>query len=201
MEEENKDRIYKYGDSYYSIDVIYDIYRNCNYFKTKKTIKDCICNYILSEILKRGGLEREGNTLDSLTTYRLEHLDKKMSKSEMFAYNKNLFLRGLKILGLAAVKNKYRADELMNGEWVLNKLIYHTLGNSYSTNQIDDFILINYVDLSHDQCVAIAQNFLRNLWNDELIKYKYSSLYEDRKQDKGINKILKRKYYKKLLLE
>lgn len=174
MEQNNERKVYKYGENYYTFKEIHNLYENSNY---KKETKDCICNFILAEILKRGELAKEGEALDSLTSYRVKHIGKSMNKSESFLYNRIMSLMKFKILGLAAIKNSYKASELMNGEWILNKLVSLTLGANYPINQIDDFVLINCMDLSSEQCIAIAENFIRNIWNEELIQYKNSKTY------------------------
>ena len=60
----------------------------------------------------------------------------------------------------------------MNGEWTLKKLILATLGSNYPINQIDDFVLLDYSSFSDGELTAIAENFMRNIWNVELEQYK-----------------------------
>ncbi len=52
-------KIYRYGDKYYSIEELYEIY-NKVHFDNKKAFKDCLCHYILKKIsmMKRLFLSR-----------------------------------------------------------------------------------------------------------------------------------------------
>lgn len=166
-----EEKVYKYGDNYYSFQEIYSLCRKNNY--NKKLVKDFVCSYILVEILKIAGFDDVSNALDSFVSYRLKHIESTMNKAKKIIFKKCLFLKGLKVLGSEAFKNSYKIGELMNGEWILNKLVVHTLGYNYPVNQINDFILVDYLSLSKKECVAIADNFMRNLCDNELVRYTF----------------------------
>ena len=161
-------KIYKYGTQYYSFEEMYQLYKSTSYDMRKK-MKDCMCHFILAEILKKGGLYKYGEDLDNVALFESQHMESHLSKRQQVIYQ----LKIAKLMGFAEFKNKYKASELVNGEWVLNKLVSLTIGSSYPKDEQDDFSLINYNDMSEEECTAVADNFLKNIWNEELVQYRF----------------------------
>ncbi len=76
------------------------------------------------------------------------------------------------LFGLNGIINGYKINEFINGEWLLNKIVSLTLGSSYHVQSRDDFSLIDYDNLETDECLAIINNYKRNIKNLELVYYK-----------------------------
>ena len=142
MSEDIEKRIYKFGEEYYSFEEINNIYTRASDNK-KKNIKDCVCHFILADILKRGNQQKHGEELDNIAMYEFEHIETGMSKGENIVYS----LLISRLLGLAGIKNRYKASVLKNGEWFLNNLVSLTLGSSYPTYSNENLKLVNHNDL------------------------------------------------------
>ena len=178
MSDELSKKIYKYGPQFYSFEEMYHLYNDAALSAKRKTI-DCMYHYILAQILKKGGLQRQGDYLDSIALFEFEHMNLQMSKIQQLIYK----LKIAKLLGLALIKNGYKASEFVNGEWLSKKLISITVGSSYPVDEFNGFTLINYGDLSEGECSAIADNFIRNLWNEEFVQYRHPKGLEKTKRN------------------
>ena len=166
--EEISDKIYRYGDNYYTIDEIYDLYKRINIDK-RKLMTDCICHYIFSEIFKKAG-DKHATDLETLANLEFEKIESvSKTKKIVFKTEYNRIIR--KILGLGGYINKYKRNELVNGEWLLKKIVSLTIGSNYEVCDYHGFSFIKYDSLDEDVCKAIVDNFKRNIWNEDYVFY------------------------------
>ncbi len=163
-------KIYRYGNEYYSIEELYDLYEKSNPNK-RKTMKDCLCHFILLEIFKKAGNNKYSSNLESIADIEFKYIEANLSKFEKYLYNKEYNIRLKKLLGIGGIINKYKASELINGEWLLEKIVSLSLGSNYMIDEYNGFSLINYNNLSVDECIVITENFKRNIWNEEFSFY------------------------------
>ncbi len=159
-------KIYRYGDKYYSIEELYEIY-NKIHFDNKKAFKDCLCHYILSEIFKKAGIN--SNDILSIANIEYKYINGNLSKINKFINDEKYSLLIKKIFGLKSVIKKYKVSEFINGEWILNKLISQTLGSGVKKDIIDNLELIDYTTLTEEECLEITKNFRRNINDEEII--------------------------------
>ncbi len=169
----NKDfgeKIYKYGKEYYSFKEMCEIY-NIIPLNNRKKFKDYVSHMILAQILRKSGLDKYANSIESIGELERKKLEHKLSKLEKLIYNKEYLLKIMKLYGLNSIVNNFKINEFINGEWLLNKLVTLTIGSGCKVNDYDDFSLIDYSYLTTDACLAIAANFKRNMKDEQIIYY------------------------------
>ena len=178
MGNELEEKIYKYGDSYYSFKEMYEIY-NRTFPTKKKQFKDCIAHYILSEIFRKCDLVKEANNIEAIADIEKNNLNIKPSKMSRFINEKEYLLRVKFLFGISGLINKYKVSEFVNGEWLLERLVSLTIGSSYEKNEYDEFSLIDYNSLSKDECMAIIDNYKRNIRGEEIVFYRAAKTLEN----------------------
>ena len=170
MENEINNKIYKYGEGYYNIEEIYDLYKHIGVDK-RKPMRDCICHYILSEIFKKGKNHKYEERLEEIANLEFQLLESNIDKKERKRLNSEYTKVLRRLLGLGGFINKYKRNELINGEWILNKLVSETIGSNYEIDDYHGFTFIKYDTLTNGECEAIEENFKRNIWNEPLVFY------------------------------
>lgn len=170
---ENK---YYYDEEYYSKEELYEMYQKLH-DEQKKPFRDSLAHFTLSEILKKCDYD-ERYTNGILELARIEDGIIKMYGADCgtptLAF-RGLYRRNLRKLinltGKLVSANDHRIDEFDNGEYLLNKLVSLTLGSYYAKDEINDLSLIDYNFLSKDECLAIADNFIRDMKDEEIVSY------------------------------
>ena len=170
MENEASNKIYRYGEEYYSIEEIYDLYKYIGVEK-RKLMRDCVCHYILSEIFKKGKNHKYEERLEELANIEFKLLESNITKKDRNKLNSEYAKVLRRLLGLGGFINKYKRNELINGEWILNKLVSETIGSNYDIDDYHGFTFIKYDTLTDSECEAIEENFKRNTWNEPFIFY------------------------------
>lgn len=172
-----EDKIYLYNRYYYSLDEIKDMYESIP-FEQKKSFKDAIAHYTLLEILDRCNYDKRVRELiESLadTEAALIGMYGSDCGTPMLAL-RGMYERNIKKLinltGKLVTKDDNRINIFKNGEWLLNNLVCLTIGSSFEKDIIDDLFLINYNFLTEDECLAISDNFIRNMRGEEIVFYK-----------------------------
>ncbi len=171
MNIENSEQIYKYGDKYYSFEEICEIYAHI-YMESKKNFRDCLSHFILAQIFRKAHHDREAYMIEDIANLEKKHVEKRFSKIESFLYHKAYSLKVMLLFGLNSEKNSYKNSEFINGEWLLNKLVSLTLGSRYQRYEHSDLSLIDYNSFLEDECLAIVENFKRNIHNEEIVYYR-----------------------------
>ncbi len=165
MDSDLSKKIYKFGDTFYSAEELYNIYNSINSERVKK-FKDCIAHFILAQIFRKAGLIKDADIIESIALLEKRNLD---GKSPNFLRKKEYTLRIMQLYGLNGMVNKYKINEFINGEWLLTKLVNLTLGYICQPIGQGSFPLIDYDDLTESECREIAENFKRNVRNEEIV--------------------------------
>ncbi len=172
MDEDFGKRIYKYGEEYYSFKEMCEIYELIP-LNNKKKFKDYVSHMILAQILRKCGLDKYADSIESIGELERKNFENKLSKLEKLMFNKKYILKIMKLYGLNSIVNNFKVNEFINGEWLLNRLIFLTIGSSCKVNNYGEFSLIDYSCLTIDACKAIADNFKRNMKDAEIIYYNF----------------------------
>ena len=180
MGENLEEKIYQYGDSFYTFEEICELFVHTG-FEKKQKFKDCLAHFLLAQILRKGGFSKYADIIDDLGRLEKSGIDKNLSKVEEFFHRNEYSLKVKRLFGLSGIINKYKISEFVNGEWLLKKLVSSTIGSSYDVLEQDDFSLINIDGLTDEECHAISDNFQRNMRNEELVFYKSKRLEKERK--------------------
>ena len=167
--EELDNKIYRYGMLFYSFNELYSIYNSLNMEK-KKIFKDCLAHYSLIQILEKSGNTKYTSYIEMIAGLEKKRIDNLFNKKELLTYNKEYLLKVKKLVSLFSKSTDGKLNEFVNGEWLLNKLVSLTLGSSYKKDELNDFSIIKYDLLTNEECMAITDNFIKNM-NDEEIKF------------------------------
>ena len=170
METEVSNKIYRYGEEYYSIEEIYELYKYIGPDR-RKLMKDCVCHYILSEIFKKADNSKYASELEAISNLEYKRLTTNLSKIDRIKFSNEYAKYLRKLLGLGGFINKYKRNELINGEWIFKQVVSETIGSNYQIDDYHGFTFIRYDSLTSDECKAITDNFKRNIWNEELVFY------------------------------
>lgn len=172
-------KYYFYDNEYYSIKEISEMYRKLNP-SLKKEFKDSISHFILLEILKKCNYdERYIELIESLAGIEASLIDMYGADcgTPMLAlrgmYNRNL-KKLINLTGKLVTRDDDRINRFENGEWLLNNLVCLTIGSSFEKDIIDDLFLIDYNTLTEEECLAISDNFIRNMRDEEIVFYDIS---------------------------
>ena len=171
---ENK---YYFDEAYYSKEELYEMYQKLAEGQ-KESFRACLAHFSLVEILRKCNYDsRYIEGIEELA--ELEAGIIKMHGADcgtpMLAY-RGLYRRNLKRLinsmgKLVSVEDS-RINKFNNGEWLLSNLVYLTFGSSFEKEVIGDLLLINYHALSEDECLAISDNFIRYMRDEEVVFYR-----------------------------
>lgn len=171
-----KEKIYYYDDEYYSLEEICEKYKKLPN-EQKKQFRDCLAHFTLVQIFKICNYDERyidyifdlAQTESSLINMHggdCGRVTMALNKSYKSTLRKLINLTG-KVAGF----NDNRTNKFINGEWMLNNLVCLTLGNSFEKEVIGDLFLIDCDSFSEDECLAIANNFVRYMRNEEIVFY------------------------------
>ena len=173
MDDEFFEHAFYYEDRYYTFSELYEMYKKLP-MERKKLFKDAIAHYTLAEILRKC-------YYDKRIIASIEELaDKESTKIALYGtdcgrvllgYERNYNSKLRKLVNLAGKpvnKDDSRMNVFINGEWLLNNLVSLTLGSSYEKDELEDFSLIKYQQLSEDECLAISDNFVRYMKGEKI---------------------------------
>lgn len=170
---ENK---YFYDDRYYTLEEIVEMYQKLHEGQ-KKPFRDCLAHFTLLEILKKSDYDEDFiNILSDIV--ELEAAKIKLYGSDcgrplLFyegQYKRNL-RKLINLTGKLANIEDSRMNKFNNGEWLLNNLVCLTIGSSFEKDIVGDLVLINCDSLSEDECLAIADNFVRDMKDEKIVFY------------------------------
>ena len=171
------DKYYFYDYKYWSLEEIHEIYNELSFDK-RELFKESFAYYTLAEILKNCDYDKRMihiiYELAGLLVDRMNLIGTDCGRP-LLGYDRRYksLLRKLINLGgeLVLSDDDIRMNILKNFELFLNNLIYLTIGSSYEKDIIDDLVLIDYNTFSKEECLAIANNFVRFIKNEELVFY------------------------------
>ena len=173
------DNTYFYDDRYYTLEEINEKYQKVSEGQ-KKLFRDTLAHFTLAGILVYGHYdERYIDSILKLARIEAAIIDLYGSDCGVVSlalkgqYEREL-RRLINLTGKLVSENDNRIQEFKNGEWLLNKIICLTIGSSYEKEIIGDLFLVNYDLLSDDECLAIADNFVRNMKGEEIVFYNES---------------------------
>lgn len=172
-----ENKIYLYDNYYYSFDEIKDMYKSVPLEK-KKAFRDTLAHYTLLEILDKCKYDNKIRELvESLSNeeaavigmYGADCGTPTLAIKGM--HNKNL-RKLMNLTGKLAKNDDGRENLYMNGEWMVNNLVCLTIGSSFEKDVDGDLSLINTDLLTESECLAISDNFIRNMRGEEIVFYK-----------------------------
>lgn len=178
-----EEKIYFYDYKYWTLEEISEMYRKLNNDK-KKLFKDAIAHYTLADILNKCNYDRRIiHTIWEIAGNEVDRMDLIGSDCgrPMLAYNglyKRFLRKLLNLTGKLAINDDPRMNRFANGEWYLNNLVCLTIGSSFEKDIIDDLFLIDSNSLSKEECLAIADNFIRDLNGEKIVFYNESKQYK-----------------------
>lgn len=177
MENKNTDKQYFYDNKYLTLDEISELYKRLSYDK-KKIFKDSMAHYTLAEILRRCNYDKRMiNTILEIAGDEVDRMNLIGTDCgrPLLGYERRYKSKLRKLINLTGkIVNKdddSRMNRFINGEWFLNNLVCLTIGSSFEKDIIDDLVLIDYNFIGEDECLAIADNFVRNMNDEEIVFY------------------------------
>ena len=178
-----EDKYYFYDYKYCTLEEISEMYNKLP-FEKRKLFRDSLAHYTLAEILNNINYDKKmTHTLYELAGVEADRIDligADCGVPLLYLNGKyNSILRKLINLSGELVLNDDddRVDNFKNGELFLSDLICLTI-DSYEKVMISDFSLIDYTTLSKEECLAIADNFVRFMKNEELVYYDSQKVYK-----------------------
>ena len=177
MESEINDKTFFYDYRYWTLEEISEMYKSLAPEK-KKLFRDSLAHYTLAEILRKCDYDRSLiHTVWELAGDEADRMNLIGSDCGrvLLGYERKYNSKLRKLINLIGkIVNKdddSRMNRFANGEWFLNNLVRLTIGSSFEKITIDDLTLIDYNSISEEECHAIADNFVRNMRNEEIIFY------------------------------
>lgn len=172
-----EEKYYFYDYKYWSLEEISTMYKRLSFDK-KKLFRDSLAHYTLAEILKKCNYNR--SIIHTVCEIAGEEVDRinligTDCGRPLLGYDRRFKSKIRKLINLTGkLVNKdddSRMNRFINGEWFLNNLVCLTIGSSFEKNIIDDLILIDYNSIGEEECLAIADNFIRDMRNEEIVFY------------------------------
>ena len=175
MDDEYFEHAFYYDDRYYTFSELYEMYKKLAN-EQKKLFKDAIAHFTLAEILRKCFYDKRYIKC----VEELSH--KESSRISLYGADCGRVLLGIKkmydmelrellnVTGKLAVKDDNRINLFINGEELLNNIVGSTLG-TYEKDELNDFSLIKYQQLSDEECLAISDNFVRYMKGEKLTLY------------------------------
>ena len=165
-----------YNNYYYTLEEILDMYKKLEQ-EQKKDFRDTLAHYSLVQILEKanydvrmieGVLDLAGIEAAIINMYGSDCGTPILALRGL--YKRNL-RKLINLTGKLVSVNDQRIDKFINGEWLLSNLVCQTIGSNFEKVVVDDLFLIDYNSLSEDECLAISDNFVRDMRDEEIIAY------------------------------
>lgn len=172
-----EEKFYYYNKEYYTVGELYEKYKKLSK-EQKKRFRDTLAHFALVEIMKKCHYDERimicilelADT--EVLRIRQQGIDCGVVSLALEKMYKTDLRTLLNLTGKLAVSNDRRMNDFKNGEWLLNNIICLTIGYSYEKEIIDDLFIIDYNSLSEDECLAISDNFVRCMKEEEIVFYK-----------------------------
>ncbi len=184
-----EEKHYFYDYKYYSIEELSDMYSKLSTDK-RKVFRDSLSHYTLAEILSRcnynRGMIHTIWEIAGIEADRMEMIGSDCGVPLLYLGKKydSTIRKLINLTGDLVLKNDdERMNNFKNGELFLHDLICLTI-DSYEKNIISDFSLIDYESLSKEECLAIADNFVRFMKNEELVYFDSGKVYKKINKEK-----------------
>lgn len=172
-----EDKYYFYDYKYWTLEEISEMYNKLPCEK-RKLFRDSIAHYTLAEILKKSDYDRSIiHTVWEIAGEEVDHMNligtdcgrpllglDRRYKSQLI---KLFYLSGEFVFN----DDDIRINNFSNGEYFLNSLVCFTIGSTYEKDIVGDLFLLDYNSLSKEECLAISDNFMRFMKNEELVLY------------------------------
>ena len=175
MDDEFFEHAFYYDDRYWTFSELYEMYKKLPE-ENKKLFKDSLAHFTLGEILRKCLFDKRYIAI-------IEDLaQREASKISLYGCDCGRLLLGyerrynaklrelLNLTGQLSSLEDNRITNFTNGELFLNNIVNSTL-NFYEKDELNDFSLIKYQLLSEEECLAIANNFVRSISNEEMVLY------------------------------
>ena len=176
MDDEFFEHAFYYDDRYWTFSELYEKYKKLPE-ENKQLFKNALAHFTLGEILRKCLFDKQYITI-------IEDLaDRERSRIDLYGCDCGRLLLGyeqrynaklrelLNLTGQLSSSEDNRITIFTNGESFLNNIVNSTL-DYYEKDELEDFSLIKYQLLSIDECLAIANNFVRCISNEEMVLYK-----------------------------
>ncbi len=171
-----KEKFYFYDDEYLTIEEIYRMYEKLEDVQ-KKQFRDALAHFTLAKILYTCNYNED--FIDGVHELAQEEVSimklygsdcGRVSMLLIGQYKRNL--RALiNLTGKLVTSDDSRIDKYMNGEELLNNILDQTFGSSFSKDNIGDLSLVDCDALSEEECLAIANNFVREMKDEKMVLY------------------------------
>ena len=175
----DKEKIYFYDDEYLTKEDIYRMYEKIE-DEQKKGFRDALAHFTLAKILYTCNYDED--YIDGV--HELAQAEVSIMKlygsdcGRVLMLLKGQYKRNIRKLinltGKLVCDNDSRIDKFMNGELLLNNLLNLTLSSSFTKDNIGELSLVDCDSLSEDECLAIADNFVRYMRDEEIVSYNAS---------------------------
>ena len=172
-----EENFYFYHTEYYTSDELYEKYKRLP-SEQRKRFRDTLAHFSLVEIMKK--CDYDERIIDCI----LDLADTEVSRIRLYGSDcgvvslaleksyKTDLRRLLNLTGKLSKADDSRMNTFKNGEWLLNNLVCLTIGSSFEKEIIGDLFIIDYNSLSEDECLAISDNFVRCMKEEEIVFYK-----------------------------
>ncbi len=174
-----KEKIYFYDDEYLTKEDIYRMYEKLE-DEQKKGFRDALAHFTLAKILYI--CNYDDDYIDGV--HELAQIEASIIKlygsdcGRVLILLKGQYKRNIRKLinltGKLVCDNDSRIDKYMNGEELLNNLLDQTFGSCFEKDKIGDLSLVDSDALSEEECLAIADNFVRYMRDEEIVSYNAS---------------------------